>query len=92
MTNEEEQRRAVIKEFYQLYRPLQKRYNLRLHSHFSIYGGDFIKIWQYKGEERVKLFCKAEEDSEIECYKRVIEELKSHNRYAEDIENEKRAG
>ena len=33
MSDEEYSR--VIHEFYQTYRPLQKRYNLRLHSHFE---------------------------------------------------------
>ena len=36
MSNDEEYR-EVIRRFYEVYRPLQKRHNLRLHSHFSIY-------------------------------------------------------
>ena len=40
MSNDGEYR-EVIKRFYEVYRPLQKRHNLRLHSHFSIYDGGY---------------------------------------------------
>lgn len=44
--NEDSERRALIHEFYQIYRPLQKKRDLRLHSHFSIFPNDddFIEI------------------------------------------------
>ena len=42
MSNDEEYR-EVIRRFYEVYRPLQKRHNLRLHSHFSIYDDGFIE-------------------------------------------------
>ena len=45
MSNDEEYR-EVIRRFYEVYRPLQKRHNLRLHSHFSIYDDGFIEIWE----------------------------------------------
>ena len=57
MSNDEEYR-EVIRRFYEVYRPLQKRHNLRLHSHFSIYDDGLIEIWEYKGEQRSKCVCK----------------------------------
>lgn len=44
--------REAVKEFYRVYRPLQKKYNLRMHSRFSIYDDGFIEIWEYTGEQR----------------------------------------
>lgn len=40
MEERDDERRALIQEFYQIYRPLQKIRDLRLHSHFSIYPND----------------------------------------------------
>lgn len=72
------ERKKVIKEFYRVYRQLQKRNNLRLYSRFSIYNDNIIEIWQYKGEKRVRNICKVKEDDEIKCYKRAIEALKNY--------------
>lgn len=83
MTESEEERRELLREFYRIYRPLQKRYNLRMHSHFDIYGNNFIEIWKYEGEKRAASVCKAREDNEVACYKRAIEELKSYGKRGE---------
>lgn len=48
----------AVKEFYRVYRPLQKKHNLRMHSRFSIYDDGFIEIWEYIGEQRSKCVCK----------------------------------
>ena len=45
----------AVKEFYRVYRPLQKKHNLRMHSRFSIYDDGFIEIWEYTGEKRGKM-------------------------------------
>ena len=45
MEENDEQRRALIHEYYQIYRALQKRHSLREHSHFDIYGNNLIEIW-----------------------------------------------
>lgn len=50
--------REVVKEFYRVYRPLQKKHNLRMHSRFSIYDDGLIEIWEYTGEQRGKCVCK----------------------------------
>lgn len=54
MEERDDERRALIQEFYQIYRPLQKKRDLRLHSHFSIYPNDddFIEIWEYANDRR----------------------------------------
>lgn len=82
----------VIHEFYQTYRPLQKRYNLRLHSHFDVYGNDYIEIWEYKGDVRGSRICMVKEEGEVACYRRAIEELKNYEGNRKDRSNEKRAG
>lgn len=50
------------KEFYSLYTPLRKKYNLRLHIHFGLYEDGLIEIWEYEGEREKRLICKAAED------------------------------
>ena len=50
----EDEYKEIVRKFYEIYRPLQKKYNLRYHMHFSIYESedDLIEIWEYSGETR----------------------------------------
>ena len=32
----EDEYKEIVRKFYEIYRPLQKKYNLRYHMHFSI--------------------------------------------------------
>lgn len=90
---DDEERSKALNEFYQIYTPLRKAYNLRLHSHFDVYGNNFIEIWEYKGNVRGKRICMAKEEGEVACYKRATEELKSYKSDRKDRGNEeKRAG
>ena len=73
MMSEDEERRALIYTFYQIYRPLQKRDGLRCHMHFDVCGDNLIEIWGYEGEKRGSCVCKVKEDTEADCYKRAIE-------------------
>lgn len=43
---------AVVRKFYEVYRPIGRRYNLRVHSRFSMNRPGFIKIYQGDGPER----------------------------------------
>lgn len=40
---------AVVRKFYEVYRPIGRRYNLRVHSRFSMNRPGFIKIYQGDG-------------------------------------------
>lgn len=91
MEENEEEYRALIYEYYRIYRPLHKKYNLRERGHFDIYGNNSIEIWEYTGEKRGYCVCKVEEETGIECYKKAIEMLKYYSR-KETISNDKRAG
>lgn len=37
---------AVVRKFYEVYRPIGRRYNLRVHSRFSMNRPGFIKIFR----------------------------------------------
>lgn len=63
------------KEFYSLYAPLRKKYNLRSHIHFSMYEDGLIEIREYEGEKEKRLVCKVREESDTDCYIRAKEEL-----------------
>ena len=78
MDGNDEERSALIHEYYQIYRALQKRHSLREHSHFDIYGNNLIEIWEYAGERRGRCICKVKEETETACYKRAIEILISY--------------
>lgn len=67
---------AVVRKFYEVYRPIGRRYNLRVHSRFSMNRPGFIKIYQGDGPDR-KQIIKVEEDDDVACYKRAIDELES---------------
>lgn len=91
MEENDEQRRALIHTFYQIYRPLQKSNCLRCHMYFDVYGNHLIKIWEYEGERKGRCICKAEEDTEIACYQRAIEMLISYSKKGERVGYGKRA-
>lgn len=95
--NEEETElyRAAISEFYKVYNPLRKKYNLRLNSHFSIYGDGHIEIWQYEGGERKRCICWVNERDDIEVYKRaeqIMREFGKHQEERGQVAYEKSAG
>ena len=71
----EDEYKEIVRKFYEIYRPLQKKYNLRYNMHFSIYESedDLIEIWEYSGETRGKCIVRAKETEEIDCYKRAID-------------------
>lgn len=78
---------AVVRKFYEVYRPIARKYNLRLHSKFSMYEKDVLKIYQGEGADWRQVI-KVEEDDDISCYKRAIDSLESWVRSKED-ENER---
>lgn len=82
----------IVRKFYEVYRPLQKRYNLRCHMHFDTCekNDGLIEIWEYKGETRGKCIVRAKETEEIDCYKRAIDELKNYMKEREEITHGKR--
>ncbi len=85
----EDEYKEIVRKFYEIYRPLQKKYNLRHHMHSSIYESedDLIEIWEYSGETRGKCIVRAKETEEIDCYKRAIDELKNYKREREEKEH-----
>ena len=91
MDGNDEERRALIHKYYQIYRSLQKRHSLREHSHFDIYGNNFIEIWEYVGERRGRCICKVKEEDEIACYKRAIEMLISYSGKGDHAKYEQKA-
>lgn len=76
---EAEYREAVHK-FYEIYRPLQKKYNLRMYLHLSIYDDGLIKAWEYHGETKGKCILRVKEAEDIDCYKKATEELKYYDK------------
>lgn len=77
------------KAFYEIYRPLQKKYNLRYHTHFSILENEdgLIEIWEYIGEEHGRRILRVEETESIDCYKKATDQLKSYKQEREEKEH-----
>ena len=83
--------REIVRKFYELYRPLQKRYNLQSHMHFRLSEDGLIEIWEYKGETKRECILRIREMEDIDCYKRAIEELLNYKREREGKEGEKKS-
>lgn len=87
----EDEYKKVINEFYEIYRPLQKKYNLRIHESFRLsskFDADIegkIEIWKYEGEQRKKLICNVSENDIVECYKKAINDLKFFEKERKEI-------
>ena len=58
----------AVRRFYEVYRPIARRHNLRLHSKFSLYDDGFIKIYQDK-----KQVIKVEGKDSTLCYRKATE-------------------
>ena len=85
----EDEYKEIVRKFYEIYRPLKKRYNLRSHIHFSIYDDGLIEIWECKGETKGKCILRVREEEDIDCYKRAIDELKYYKQEREGKEYER---
>lgn len=62
----------AVRRFYEVYRPIARRHNLRLHSKFSLYDDGFIKIFQGEGQDK-KQIIKVEEKDDALCYRRAMD-------------------
>ena len=77
--------------FYKLLLALTKKYGLRYHMHFTIYGHeeDYIKVWEYHGETQGKCICNIHEKGEgkeAECYRWAVYELTYYQKQREKTE------
>lgn len=43
---------AAVRQFYDIYRPIARKYGLRMSSHTSIYDDGWIKIYKGEGTDR----------------------------------------
>lgn len=43
---------AAVRRFYDIYRPIARKYGLRMSSHTSIYDDGWIKIYKGEGADR----------------------------------------
>ena len=77
----------AVRDFYRVYRPIQKKYNLRMHSHESLTDDAEIEIWQYAGETKGRLVCNATEESATECYRKITEQLIRYDEMKKGKEN-----
>lgn len=71
------ERSREINRFFDAYRPLQKKYNLRLHTLFTADSG-LIEIWEHRARRRY--ICKIELPDETQCYRRAAKELEYYEK------------
>lgn len=64
--------------FYEIFRLLQKKYNLMMRSHFSVNGENTIEIWEHRAKRRY--ICKISDAREIWCYKKAADELEYYEK------------
>lgn len=63
---------AAVRRFYDIYRPIARRYGLRMPSHTSIYDDGWIKIYKGEGADRQQII-KVEEANDTDLYDRARE-------------------
>lgn len=74
----DEEYKDTIKRFFELYRELQKKNNLRFQCSFSEYRDGVIEIWEQKGSVK-SCICKVEEKEDIACYEKAMGILMMHS-------------
>lgn len=55
---------AAVRQFYDIYRPIARKYGLRMSSHTSIYDDGWIKIYKGEGADRQQIIKIEEKKSE----------------------------
>lgn len=80
----DDERSESIAEFEHIYRRLQKKYNLLMHSYFSISGDNFIEIHEYNKNIKGDCICVARDRDEVTCYKKAAETLRGYETIRSD--------
>lgn len=63
---------AAVRQFYDIYRPIARRYGLRMSSRTLIYDDGWIRIYKGEGTDR-QLIVKIEEENDTDLYDRATE-------------------
>lgn len=71
---------AAVRQFYDIYRPIARKYGLRMSSRTSIYDDGWIKIYKGEGADRQQII-KIEEANDTDLYDRA-REGRNRNRQA----------
>lgn len=79
--------REVVAKYYQIYRLLQKKHDLREQGHFEN-RNNCIEIWEYKDGREERCICKITDDEPEGCYKRAAEDLRNYKKKMEEIQRE----
>lgn len=74
----DDERIKAIAEFEHIYRRLQKKYNLLMHSCFRISGDNFIEIHEYNKNIKGGCICVVRDSDEVTCYKKAAETLRGY--------------
>lgn len=79
MEKVDEEYGKVLKEFYAMYRSLQKQYNLHMRSRVGTREA-VIAIYQRDSAIRSNCICRIKEENEIDCYRKATEVLKAYSK------------
>lgn len=85
----DEEYKKAVNDFYQVYLPARKKYNLRMDSSFSVTDDGKIEIWRYEGERKAEKVCriKVSEADDIVCYQKAKQEIEDYVRKKEEQED-----
>ena len=89
---DEEEYKNIVKEFFQKYRPLQKKHNLRMHTHSDEKDGIKIEIWEGEGNREKRCVCSLTDKDDITCFRKAASMLEIYSWKEEEEEQEKKAG
>lgn len=79
MNVEGEDYSSAVSEFLRIYRQLQKKYDLRMRSHESLYEDSVIEIWECEDGELKRKVCKVQEEDAAVCYRRAADQLRFYD-------------
>ena len=65
---------AAVRRFYDTYRPIARKYGLKMSSYTSLYDDGWIRIFQGEGAYKRQII-KVEEKSDVDLYDRAAEIL-----------------
>lgn len=75
---------AAVRQFYDTYRPIARKYSLKIQIRTSISGGNWIKIFKGEGRYREQI-ARVKEDDDTHLYNRATEAIASWARSEEEM-------
>lgn len=72
-----DEHKQAVHEYFEALNALRKERTVREHSHFDIYGNNYIKVTEFDGDQPKRTIVNVSEEDSTDCYKRAAEQIRA---------------